>query len=50
MHVDRDRIGVDAQPLDPGFLAGLPQCGRTDIGIVVLAVPAELQPTADTRM
>jgi len=33
---------VDQQTLDTGFLGGLAQSGGDDIGIGILAVPAEL--------
>ena len=50
MHVQRRELGIDRQAVDAGFLGGFAQCGGDDVGVGVLAVPAELQPPAEPRM
>ena len=50
MHVQRGQHRIDAQVVDAGFLGGLPQRGGDDIGVGVLAMPAELQPPPEPRM
>lgn len=39
---------VDGQARDAGFLGGFPQGGGQDIGVCLVAVPAEPQPTGRT--
>ncbi len=48
--VDRGQVGVDPQAVDTGFLGGLAQGRRDDVGVVLLAVPAQLDPSAQPRM
>ena len=50
MHVQRGQLGVDRQAVDAGFLGGFPQRGGDDVGVGLLAVPAQLQPPPEPRM
>ena len=47
VHVQRRRHRVDRRPVDAGFLGGLAQRRGGDVGVAVLAVPAELHPPAE---
>ena len=44
------KFGRDAQTGDTGFLGRLAQCRGDDVAVVVLAVPAELDPATKARM
>ena len=47
VHVYRRDVLLDLQPEDAGLLGRLAQGGGGDVGVAVLAVPAELQPPAE---
>ena len=48
--VDRGQVGCDPQAVDAGFFGGLPQRCRHDVGVGILAVPAQLDPPPQPRM
>ena len=50
VHVQSGHVRVDRQAGDARLLGGLAQGGGDDVGVAVLAVPAELQPAAEPRM
>ena len=50
VHVQGGQMRIDGQILDAGFLGGFAQPRRDDVGVGVLAVPAELQPPAEPRV
>jgi hypothetical protein len=47
MHVQRRQFGIDRQTVDAGLLGGFAQRGGDDVGVGLLAVPAQLQPPAE---
>ena len=50
MDVDRGQVGSDPQAVDAGFFGGLAQRCRHDVGVGILAVPAQLDPPAQPWM
>lgn len=46
MHVHRRQFRCDAQPVDPRLLGGLAQRRGGDVGVVLVAVAAQLHPAA----
>jgi hypothetical protein len=50
MNIHGDQVRCDVQAVDAGFLGGLSQCCRDNVVVGVLAVPAQLHPTAKSRM